>query len=490
MTSNSHRILSLPLLLAALALSGCGGDDPSDGGSAGTSSTGGGSTASGASGGSSSGGGPGGSSSGGGAGNASSSTGGSGDGGSGAGGSGDGGSGDGGSGDGGSGDGGSGAGGSGDGGSVGTATRPQLTRAQAAGHTILKHLEKAGDLASGLVTDRWDPTAGAGDVGGFTPTYSVAASGGTHRTVQSAIDAAVASGGRSRVYIAVAPGTYREVICVPASAPPITLYSTNPDASRTVIAYNNHNGKAKAAGQPANPCNPSLSATTYGTSGSATFAAYAADFRAKNLTIANDTDERAVSGGKQAVALMTQADRLIFENVRLLGNQDTLYVKSPNAATVSRAYFKGCHVEGDVDFIFGRGTFVLDGCTIRYLTARQGATGGYIVAPSTDARNDHGILIINSDLTAEAGTPDGLVYLGRAWDEGQNDLSTYAANVASGVYPNGQAIIRDSTLGPHIRRRDPWHASTVSRPYSSVAGTYPANRLHEHANTGPGSAPP
>ncbi|MGK3999955.1 pectinesterase family protein [Sorangium sp. So ce1024] len=477
-----------------LALSGCG-DDPSDGGSAGASSSGGGSIASGASGGSSSGGGPGGSSSGGGAGDASSSTGGSGDGGSGgsgAGGSGAGGSGAGGSGAGGSGSGGSGAGGSGDGGdeSVGTATRPQLTRAQAASHTILKHLEKAGDLASGLVTDRWDPTAGVGDVGGFTPTYSVAASGGTHRTVQSAIDAAVAAGGRSRVHIAVAPGTYREVICVPASAPPITLYGTNPDAGRTVIVYNNYNGKAKPAGQPANPCNPSLSATTYGTSGSATFAAYAAEFHAKNLTIANDTDERAVSDGKQAVALMTQADKLIFENVRLLGNQDTLYVKSPNAGTVSRAYFKDCYVEGDVDFIFGRGTFVLDGCTIKYLTARQGATGGYIVAPSTDARNEHGILIINSELTAEPGTPEGLIYLGRAWDEGQNDLSTYAANVARGVYPNGQAIIRNSTLGPHIRKRDPWQASTIRRPYSATAGTYPANRFHEHANTGPGSASP
>ncbi|WP_433929421.1 pectinesterase family protein [Sorangium cellulosum] len=484
MNSKSRRILSLPLALLALALAGCGGDDASDGGPAGASSSGGGSAAPDAPSGSTTGGDPGfgGSPSGEGAGTASSST---GDG------SGAGGAGAGGSGAGGAGAGGSGTGGSGlDGSTTGTEARPQLTGAQAAHHTVLKHLEKAGELASGLVTDSWDPTAGAGDVGGFTPTYTVAASGGTHRTVQSAIDAAVASGGARRVYIEVASGAYREVVCVPSSAPPITLYSKSADASRTVIAYNNHNGKTKETGKAANPCNANLSGTTYGTSGSATFAAYADDFQAKNLTIANDTDERAVSGGKQAVALMTQADRLIFENVRLLGNQDTLYVKTPNAGTVSRAYFKGCYVEGDVDFIFGRGTFVLDGCTIRYLTARQGATGGYIVAPSTDARNDHGILIINSDLTVEAGTPDGLVYLGRAWDEGQNDLATYATSVASGAYPNGQAIIRNSTLGPHIRALDPWHASTVSRPYSSTAGTYPANRLHEHANTGPGSARP
>ncbi|WP_437676638.1 pectinesterase family protein [Sorangium sp. So ce131] len=480
MTTDSSRTLSFPLALLVFTLCGCDGngssDAPSSGGGSATGSASSNNTSSGGTSGSGSG-----ASSSGGGGAESSSTGGiSGSGG--AGGAGPGGTG---------GAGWGGAGGDGSGGfAEGTDTRPQLTRAEAAAHTVLKHLEKAGDLASGLVADGWDPTAGAGDVGGFTPTYTVAASGGTHTKVQSAIDAAVAVGGRSRVYIQVSSGVYREVICVPSSAPPITLYSTSADASRTVIVYNNHNGKAKAAGEPANPCNPSLSATTYGTSGSATFAAYAGDFRAKNLTIANDTDERAVSSGKQAVALMTQADRLIFENVRLLGNQDTLYVKTPNAGTVSRAYFKGCYVEGDVDFIFGRGTFALDGCTIKYLTARQGATGGYIVAPSTDARNDHGILIINSELTAEAGTPDGLVYLGRAWDEGQSDLATYAANVASGVYPNGHVIIRNSTLGAHIRAADPWHASTVSRPYSATAGMYPANRFYEHANTGPGSAAP
>ncbi|WP_199789547.1 pectinesterase family protein [Sorangium cellulosum] len=481
MTTSSSRILSFPLVLLVLTLSGCDGNGSSDAPSSGGGSATAGASSNNTSSGGASGSGSGASSSGGGTGAGSSSTGdtsGSG----GAGGAGPGGAG---------GAGWGGAGGAGSGGfAEGTDSRPQLTRAEAAAHTVLKHLEKAGDLASGLVTDGWDPTAGAGDVDGFTPTYTVAASGGTHTKVQSAIDSAVAVGGRSRVYIQVSSGVYREVICVPSSAPPITLYSTGADASRTVIVYNNHNGKTKATGEPANPCNPNLSATTYGTSGSATFAAYANEFRAKNLTIANDTDERAVSSGKQAVALMTQADRLIFENVRLLGNQDTLYVKTPNAGTVSRVYFKGCYVEGDVDFIFGRGTFVLDGCTIKYLTARQGATGGYIVAPSTDARNDHGILIINSELTAEAGTPDGLVYLGRAWDEGQSDLSTYAANVAIGVYPNGHAIIRNSALGAHIRAEDPWHASTVSRPYSSTAGTYPANRFYEHANTGPGSAAP
>jgi len=316
----------------------------------------------------------------------------------------------------------------------------------------------------------------------------VAATGGTHTTVQAAIDAAVAAGGTTRRYILVAPGEHREVVCVPGTAPPITLYGSSADAAATVIVFDNYSGKAKPVGQPANPCNPSTSSGTYGTSGSATFAAYANEFQAKNITFSNNTNESAITGSLQAVALMTQADKLVFENVRVLGNQDTLYVKSPSVDMISRAYFKSSYVEGDVDFVFGRGTFVLDGCEIKYLTARQGTKGGNPLAPSTDARNPYGILVINSTFTAEAGTAAGSIQLGRAWDESQTDLATYTRNVATGIYPNGQALVRESTLGAHIAAA-PWRAAaTTNRPFNSQPGTVPANRLYEFANTGPGSA--
>jgi pectinesterase len=374
--------------------------------------------------------------------------------------------------------------------SGGPPTRPQLTTEQAAAYTTLKYLERTGPL-SALVTDNWDPTDGVGDVTTLTPAYTVAASGGTHTTVQAAVDSAVAAGGASRIAIAIAPGIYREMVCVPSSAPPITLYGTSPDATATVIANGNYSGKPKPTGESANPCNANLTGTTYGTSGSATFAAYAADFRAKNLTFSNDIDESSVGAGVaiQAVALMTQGDKLVFENIRVLGNQDTLYVKSPGPGIVSRAYFKNCYVEGDVDFIFGRGTFVLDGCEIHYLTSRVAAGSGNVVAPSTDARNAYGILVTSSRLTAE-GAPVGTAYLGRSWDEGAGDLAGYAMAVTTGVYPNGQVVIRDSVLEAHVRPLDPWRAAaTTNRPYSSTAGAHPANRLYEYNNTGPGSAP-
>lgn len=375
---------------------------------------------------------------------------------------------------------------------AGTATRPQLTAAAAPQFDVLEYLASAGNLTTGLVRDDWDPTAGVGDVATFRPDFRVAVTGGTHPTVQAAVTAAVTAGGTARRFIEVAAGTYREVVCVPSGSPPITLYSTSADASQTVIVFDNYSGKPKAAGVSANPCNANLNGATFGTGGSSTFGAFAAEFQAKNLSFVNDTDEAVAtvtSTAVQAVALIAQGDRQIFENVRVLGNQDSLFVKSPDVNTVTRAYFKGCFVEGDTDFIFGRASFVLDGCTIRSLTSRT--PGGVVLAPSTDSRNPFGILITRSTFEGDATAGVSSTSLGRAWDESQVDVATYTANVQAGVFPNGQAVVRESTLGPHIQLTTPWRAAaTTSRPYSSVAGTVPANRFYEFGNTGPGSGAP
>jgi pectinesterase len=380
---------------------------------------------------------------------------------------------------------------------AGTPNRPLLTADQASSFTILRYLARFGPVTT-PTTDNWDPTGGI-DLTGVTPAAIVAQSGGSHTSVQRAIDAAVAMcPGTRRIYIQVMPGTYRETVCVPGAAPPITLYSTESSpAMQPVIVSGNYASKAKGETASANPCNaninpnpavPNVTYQTYGTSGSATFAAYAAGFQAKNLTFSNDADETGVTTGTQAVALMTQGDKLVFENVRLLGNQDTLYVKSSNVNTIVRAYFKNCYVEGDVDFIFGRATMVLDGCEIKYRTNRRGpSNGGDVIAPSTDARNPYGILITGGMFTADSDAAAGSVGLGRAWDEGNSSLASYMASVAVGTYPNGQALITGSTLGAHINASAPWEAAATSaRPYTSIAAaTTPANRLYEYSNTSP-----
>jgi pectinesterase len=381
---------------------------------------------------------------------------------------------------------------------AGSAARPLLTDAQAAEYMMLEYLARAGDLTAGLTTDNWNPLAGVGDVAGFTPTYTVMA-GGTYATVQSAIDAAVMAGGANRAFILVSPGTYREVVCIPTSAPPITLYSTNMDATQTTIVFNNYNGEAKTAGVAANPCTPNATATTFGTEGSATFSAFGKGFQAKNITFSNDVSLTTLMGttGTQGVALMTEADQVILENVRVVGHQDSFYLQAPNANTVVRAYVKKSFVAGDVDFIFGGATTVLDGCTIQSVSDRS--MTGQILAPSTDARNPYGILVNGGTFTADSTTLMG-IGLGRAWDRSCVDIPTYLTSAncvanANGSYPNGQAVVRGSTLGGHISLTAPWKAAaTTKRGFSIIpwmcaapdggpAGTCPANRLYEYQDT-------
>jgi pectinesterase len=352
---------------------------------------------------------------------------------------------------------------------TGSDSRPQLTDAAAACYTIKNYLAQAGTIGS-LVRDDWDPSATPWSTPA-SPTYTVAADGsGTHASVQAAINAALASGGTSRVYILVKPGTYRELVCVKppsgAAAVPVTLYGADSDASKVTIVYNNGSGVTVTA-ENTNPCATKDAGTTHGTSDSTTFFVSTAKFEAANLTIANDFAEPADQSSVQAPALTVQADQVLFQNVRFLGNQDTLQVKSSSVTTVARSYFKGCYVEGDVDFIFGRGTAVFDGCTIKYLTSRK--TGSTIFAPSTESSHAFGMLVVGSQIGSASGTNS--TFLGRAWDD------------SSGTSPNGQIVIRESALDASIRTTAPWTTSTQGRAYSAAS-----NRMYEYKNTGAGAA--
>jgi pectinesterase len=338
-------------------------------------------------------------------------------------------------------------------GSQSTATRPQLTSAQAADETVLKYLAQTG-TTSAFTTDNWNPTAGLGAASSFTPSFTVAADGsGTHTTVQAAINAAT---GTARRYILLKPGSYRETISIPSSAAPITLYGLDSDATKVVIV----NGKSAAdAG---------------GTAQSATLTSKASGFQAVNLSISNDFATPASGSNIQAVALYTTGDKTVLENVRLHGFQDTLYVDSPSATAIARVYIKSSFIEGDTDFIFGRATVVIDGSTLHYLSSRKGSGSGVHLAPSTHVDNPHGFLVSGSSFTADASAPSNKISLGRSWDQSSTTPT-----------PNGQALIRESTLGAHIAKVSPWAAAATSgRAYSATG-----NRFGEFCDSGPGAAP-
>lgn len=378
----------------------------------------------------------------------------------------------------------------------GTPERPQLSSAQAASlATIPAHFARAGQIEA-LENDPWDPLKdGIGDVSKFTPIFVVAADGsGTNTTVQSAIDAAIRAGGSTRVWILVKPGTYREQVCT-KGAPPITLYGLDKDPSKVLIVNDKSNGTPKDPAVVLNACEGQSGKNTYGTSGSTTFLAYSDGFQAKNITFSNDFDESSAKKGLQAVAVTTTGDKVIFENVRMLGNQDTLQVKSPNVGTVSRVFVNDSYIEGDVDFVFGRAAAVFDKTEFKSLT-RSGSEGGFVFAPSHAQIYPVGFLVLNSKFTSDGKSAPGTFSLGRAWDDSSG---SYTAKDGKKYLPNGQVIIRDSVIGDHINVNAPWNkAASTNRPFSSdkpvtisfvkVETEFPANRMFEYHNAGPGAA--
>ncbi|WP_258726131.1 pectinesterase family protein [Cellulomonas sp. NS3] len=274
-------------------------------------------------------------------------------------------------------------------------------------------------------------------------------------SVQAAIDAAP-EGATEPWVIAVRPGEYRELVKVPATKPFLTLVGTGRRAQDVVIAYDNANGTPKPDGTG-----------THGTSGSASVTVDGADFTARNLTFANLFDEAAHPEitNRQAVAVLTRADRLVFDGVRFLGNQDTLYVNSSSAAVVARAWFRDCYVEGDVDFVFGRATAVFEGCEIRSLTRGSATNNGYVTAPSTMIANPYGFLFTRCRFTSDA--PAGTVFLGRPW---------HPSNDPDAV---GQVLVRDSWIGAHV-------GATAWSDFSG-GWSWRGARFAEHHNRGPGA---
>jgi polygalacturonase len=226
-------------------------------------------------------------------------------------------------------------------------------------------------------------------------TLYVAASGaGDYYSIQHAIDVAPDTG----AVISIAPGTYRERIKI--TKPNIHLRSAYDDPKKTVIVFDD---SAASAG---------------GTTKSATVEIRADNFTAENLTFANDynrTHEQ-LSQGSQALALLVNADRAVFRNMRLLGNQDTVYAASKGCSsatqtcTPARQYFSDCYIEGNVDFIFGDGKAVFENCEI-HSTAHK---GGYVTAQGKSLPNEDSMYVFSHcKLTAEPGVTE--VYLGRPW---------------------------------------------------------------------------
>ena len=206
---------------------------------------------------------------------------------------------------------------------------------------------------------------------------TVAADGtGDVRTVQAAVDRVPANNKR-RFVIEIKPGTYVEQVRVPANKPYISFIGT--DAAKTIITFNLSN---KDAG-----------------STSASYSVYIGghDFYAENVTFENSFGQ-----GSQAVAVLVEADRAVFNKCRFLGWQDTLYAKN------GRQYYVDSYIEGHVDYIFGQAAAVFENCHI------HSKGDGYITAPMRFAANERSGFVFHKCRLTSNNTKNG-IYLGRPW---------------------------------------------------------------------------
>lgn len=252
---------------------------------------------------------------------------------------------------------------------------------------------------------------------------------GAFPTVQSAVDAVDGQTETDRANIFIAPGKYTERVAL--EKPFVTFIGQGATPANVIISFN---------GTPVSTPQFSGNETVF-------IGAGAIAFMARNLTFENSTPDHNVTA---AIALNSIADRAIFDNVRCLGYQDTVWVDG-----MARQYFRKSFITGDADFIFGNATAVFDRCTI------ESTDFGYITAASTARVTANGFVFLDCRLvngsdrnpSVDDGTtaPNNSVVLGRPW------LTEPAEQMPSVIF------IR-TRMGTHIAGVgwDPW--DTIMNP--------------------------
>ncbi|KAF7286528.1 hypothetical protein GWI33_004931 [Rhynchophorus ferrugineus] len=353
----------------------------------------------------------------------------------------------------------------------GTSTRPILSDWEASQYTESNYL------------NGWSPET----INTWQADYTVG-SGKQYSSIQEAVNAAIWAGGSTRKYIRIETGTYKETVYIPSTSVPITLYGGggSPDDVQIVLSLSaqttgteytnivNPNWQRYKSGDPAySMFEKCYQSATIGTSCSSVVW-----IKADNVQVANVKFENP-STAAQAVAVQTNGDKTHFENVHFYGFQDTLYLHA------GKAYLNNVIIKGDVDFIFGSATAIFKNSQIIGRADRP-RTSALMFAPSTDPNNSYGFLVVNCQLSAESKVASSTgLRLARAWDSGVS-----SGQYVPGVSPNGQLIIRDSSIAKGLNVNAPYQTSTSGRAFSTSTSSSRNlndnnhNRFWEYNNSG------
>jgi len=250
-----------------------------------------------------------------------------------------------------------------------------------------------------------------------TTKLTVAGDGsGDFCTVQGAIDF-VPAGNTTPTTIHVRRGTYAEIVCVTDRH---ALTIRGEDRHATVIAYaNNDKFNNQSGGNPFGGPNPDPAAAPL--AGGAIYrrgvvlAHDVRDLTLANLTVRNITPQ----GGSQAEALIlngTATARAVLEDLDLFSYQDTLQING-------QACIAHCHIEGDVDFMWGTGPCFFEHCTCRSL--RSGAYYTQVRNPPTN---------------------HGYVYSQCTFDGGPGVTGNFLTRIAPARFSASEVVLLDCTL--------------------------------------------
>ena len=252
--------------------------------------------------------------------------------------------------------------------------------------------------------------------------------------------------------IMLGEGTYRQKVMI--RTPGLTIVGAGADKTR--IVFGDYAKKRDLLG------------AEYNTFRTWTLAVCADGVTIGNLTVENDALHPETKG--QEVALSVVADRFRMENCVLRSTQDTLFLGPLPSDLIGRyegfltdplrrygkfrQTFCNCRIEGTVDFIFGCGEGLFEGCEIRSVWDVR--TTGFVAAPAHEAWQEAGFVFRKCTFTCAEEIGPGSVFLARPWRD------------------YGLAAFEDCTYGPHIAQPgfDKWndtHRDETARFYETPA---------------------
>ena len=263
----------------------------------------------------------------------------------------------------------------------------------------------AGPFAGFNGTTSWVFSTKDAAPGADSPSLDVAANGkGDFATVQGALDFIPAHNTKP-VTINIEPGNYTEIVYF---ADKYNLTLLGADRERTVIGYANNEKFNSQPGANEGPGPHFYYRSSF-------MGNHVTDIKIVNLTLKNTTPK----GGSQAEALILSGGRNIVTQVNLFSLQDTLQINDS-------AYVSDSYIEGDVDFMWGRGPVFFQNCTLQALNK------GYYTQIRNTAANH------------------GYVYVDCLFDGTPKSSGAFLSRIDPTRYPNSEVVLIDCTLGANI----------------------------------------